>query len=190
MKITGKAKHVRAEFIRSWTQATLAILELHNLRLDSPQTEWTIRIKDLSKHYNHVTKEMGCGGYCSRSEREIAVSKTLKPDEMATVIIHEWIHAVEQWGDSNEKCCSTLTAKLKPIIAPIAEQLLEHYYRVKAYIAHTRPFMSYRVKEGEEDRYDKGQWVKTGAKDKYKDKEKERKRATVILLPGLAWKTK
>lgn len=187
MKITGKALHVRKEFIRCWTEATLTVLGLHNLRPQiipgfiSPSTDWTIRILDLSRHSVPLTGEMGIGGYCNLEKQEIGLEKTMSEEGMATAIVHEWIHAVEDWGDSNEKCCSTLTAKLKPLIAPLAENLMENYYRTAAYIAHTRKGMTYEVKlcpvtgallGG--DRYDDGQWVEVGAKDRFKESENHR----------------
>ena len=67
---------------------------------------------------------------------------------------------------TDEKCTSTLTARLKPVVARLAGVLLEEDNRNRAIFAHSRPGMAYTTK-GEGDRYDPDQWVHVGVKDKH-----------------------
>ena len=172
-KIKGKAKNCSKEFIRAWIQASASVLAYHNM----PVTDaYTIHILPKTHHtmmHNHITGG-GNGGWCNWSTHNIGLGDWLVAENMATVILHEMIHAgCGNFGDgTNEKCTSTLTAKLKPTVAVLAQTLLDNTYRNAAFFALTRKTktgkdMPYRSPEGEEDYYDDEQWFEVHPKDKY-----------------------
>ena len=169
--IKNTPKGVSREFVCSWVHATLSVCALHNRPLKG---DWVLKTKDLSKRKNAAVPGAGVGAYCSWTDQEIVLGTCMNyPSGAASAIVHELIHAC--FGDfghgTNEKCTSTLTAKLIPIIQPIAESMMGDYYRVKAFIAHTKPGMAYPTKSGEADYYDDSQYSvprKVGVEDSRK----------------------
>jgi len=172
MKITGKSKkNISKEFIRSWVYATSVVLAYHNYPIDVETLR--VEIKDLTKEINNVEPEAGVGGWAWPSENRIAISCWMEREDLASTIIHELIHigCVDFGEGTNEKCTSTLTAKLKKEIQPIAKNLVAGTYKRAAYFAHTK--IAYR-NNGDKDFYDNSQWEKVGVYDKYETKrEKE-----------------
>ena len=171
MKITGKLKkRISKEYLRAWIHATAIILEYHNYPIDLKTLR--VDILDLKDRVNRVDPDAGVGGLAWSGLNKIAISCWMNKENLASTIIHELIHigCVEFGEGTDEKCTSTLTAKLKKEIQPIAEILIEGTYRRAAYFAHTK--IAYRNK-GDKDFYDKSQWVKVGVKDKYKSKIKK-----------------
>ncbi len=166
MKIKGSMKSgISKPAIRAWLRASETVLRFHNR--DVNLDDWTIEIKDLSNR--KLKKVQGnCWGTCSRSSKTIQLHEGIPTlDQLATVILHEVIHAGFSWADqTDEKCTSTLTGKLKPTVQVIAQTILDATFKNSAYIAHTREGMSYENTNGE-DYYDKDQWTNVGATDKY-----------------------
>jgi|TARA_R110002051_G_scaffold65561_2_gene118788 hypothetical protein len=172
MKITGKSKkNISKEFIRSWVHATAVVLAYHNYPIDLETLR--VEIRDLRKKVNKVDPDAGVGGLAWYAQNRIAISCWMRKENLASTIVHELIHiGCGKFGEhTNEKCTSTLTAKLKKEIHPIAEILIEGTYKRAAYFAHTK--IAY-CNKGDKDFYDDSQWVKIGVKDKYKVKKKER----------------
>lgn len=171
MKITGKSKrNISKEFIRSWVYATSVVLAYHNYPIDLETLR--VEIKDLRKKVNKVDPDAGVGGLAWTGQNRIAISCWMRQENLASTIIHELIHigCVDFGEGTNEKCTSTLTAKLKKEIQPIAEILTDGTYKRAAFFAHTK--IAYRNKSGK-DFYDRSQWEKVGVSDKYKTKRKK-----------------
>ena len=165
MKITGKSKKsISKEFIRSWVYATSVVLAYHNYPIDLETLR--VEIRDLTKEVNYVEPDAGVGGYAWHEQNMIAISCWMEREDLASTIVHELIHigCVDFGEGTNEKCTSTLTAKLKKEIHPIADLLVEGTYKRAAYFAHTK--IAYRNKSGK-DFYDESQWVNVGVSDKY-----------------------
>jgi len=167
----GKSQTVSKEFIRAWLQASASVLAYHNMPVQE------VHIKVLPKTHpsmqgNTLTGGLN-GGWCNRSTKTIAIGDWQVADDVGSIILHEMIHlGCGSFGaGTDEKCTSTLTAKLKPTVAVLAQTLLDNTYRNAAHIALTRKTkngvdMPYRTSEG--DFYDKDQWIKTNPTDKYK----------------------
>ena len=153
--IRGTSSNVSKEFVRAWAHASVAVLSYHNHPLTRPIT---ITIKPLNR---------GIAGLHYRADGRIELCSRNSREQMATTILHEFIH--ECFGDfgagTNERCTSTLTARLKGDVQVLAAQLLEGTYRRAAYIAHTK--MSYRAAAGAGDSYDQDQYTPLGVEDKY-----------------------
>ena len=167
MNIKGSMKSgISKPAIRAWLRASESVLRFHNR--DVNLDEWTIIIKDLS-YFKHKKAPRGAWGTCSLSRKEIELHESIPNlDDLGTVILHEVIHAGFQWSDNtDEKCTSTLTSKLKPTVSSLAQTLLDNTFKNAAHIAHTRDGMGYVNKTGGNDYYDKDQYIKTGATDKY-----------------------
>ena len=171
MKITGKSKTVSREFVRAWVNASAAVLSYHNHHMDLDTL--TVRITDLRKRVNRITGG-GDSGVAYPSRNLIELSKFMSRECMATVVVHECIHiAVGDMGDdTDELCCSRLTAKLKPWVAKIAAVLQDGANNRAANFAHIK--IAYRNEPGKPDRYDANQWVKVGAVDKHRDRKAQR----------------
>ena len=152
--------------IRAWLRASETVLRFHNR--DVNLDDWTIEIKNLSER-KLKKAPAGCWGICTRSKKEIKLHEGIPNlDDLGTVILHEVIHAGFQWPDNTEeKCTSTLTSKLKPTVKVLAQTLLDNTFKNAAHIAHTRDGMGYVNKTGGNDYYDNDQYIKTGATDKY-----------------------
>ena len=89
--------------------------------------------------------------------------------KMATVILHEVIHQCCTFdANSNERCTSTLTAKLKPTVNAIARALCDNAYKNAAYLAHTQISYTTEAQGGTEDEYNHEQFNHLeGIKDKF-----------------------
>ena len=164
----GDAEHVTPEFIRAWSWATRAVLGFHNMTqacfgMEVLVTELEEGVAGRSTRYPNGTEVV-------IEAPLISLDKDNSAEQMATVIVHEFIHAMcGDFGEgTNEKCTSTLTAKLKPEVQVLANQLLEGTYRRAAFIAHTK--MSYKATDG--DHYDESQFDYTGVMNKYADRGK------------------
>lgn len=160
----GAAENVSTEFIRAWSWATRAVLGFHNMT-ESPSGQ-VVRVTELDGWAGWY--ESLAGTIFSTPVGLISLDKGNSPETMAMAIVHEFIHAMcGNFGeDTNEKCASTLTAKLKPDIKVLADQLLDGTYRRAAYFAHTK--LSYRNPKGKADYYDNDQYKDMGVADKYK----------------------
>ena len=159
MKLKGSMKSgISKPAIRAWFRASESVLRFHNR--DVNLDDWTIEIKDL--------KPQKAWGTCHRGSKTIEIHEDIPNlDNLGTVILHEVIHAGFKWASqTNEKCTSTLTGKLKPTVQAIAQKMLDNTFKNAAHIAHTREGMAYENTEGE-DYYDKDQWTNVGATDKY-----------------------
>ena len=166
MKIKGSmTTGISKPAIRAWLRASETVLRYHNR--DVNLSDWTIEIKDLSS-VKLKKSPRSCWGTCNRSSKTISLHEGIPTlEQVGTVILHEVIHAGFKWADqTNEKCCSTLTGKLKPTVQAIAQTMLDNTFKNSAYIAHTRSGMAYENTNGE-DFYDQDQWTKVGATDKY-----------------------
>jgi hypothetical protein len=164
----GDAEHVTPEFIRAWCWATRAVLGFHNMTqacfgMEVLVTTLERPVAGLMTRYPH-------GRDTAITAPLISLDKRCRAEGMATVIVHEFIHAMcGDFGEgTDEKCASTLTAKLKPEVQVLADQLLEGTYRRAAFIAHTK--MSYKATG--EDHYDDSQYDFTGVMNKYADRGK------------------
>ena len=159
MNIKGSMKTgISKPAIRAWLRASETVLRYHNR--DVNLDDWTIEIKNL--------KSQKAWGTCHRGSKTIELHEGIPHlDDLGTVILHEVVHAGFKWADqTNEKCTSTLTGKLKPTVAILAQTMLDNTFKNAAHIAHTREGMAYENTEGD-DYYDKDQYVGTGATDKY-----------------------
>ena len=159
-----KPLNTSKEQIRSFLTASYTVLGYHNL---FPRATVDVGIYDLTGE-----KYKGSAGIYIHSANTIGLEKTLCPEDMLTACLHESIHSVIDFGKgTDEKCTSTLTSKLKPDVAYIAQLLLNNTYQRAAYIAHTK--LSYRSKSG--DFYDDSQFRVIGVKPKYGNKGKKAK---------------
>jgi hypothetical protein len=159
MRIKGSMKTgISKPAIRAWLRASETVLRYHNR--DVNLDDWTIEIKDLTP--------INAWGRCRNGSKVIELHEGIPTiDQLGTVILHEVIHTGFRWGSqTNEKCTSTLTGKLKPTVAILAQTMLDNTFKNAAHIAHTREGMAYENTEGD-DYYDKDQYVGTGATDKY-----------------------
>ncbi len=159
MNIKGSMKTgISKPAIRAWLRASETVLRYHNR--DVNLDDWTIEIKNLSSQK--------AWGICRNGSKTIFLDENIPHlDDLGTVILHEVIHTGFRWGSqTNEKCTSTLTGKLKPTVAILAQTMLDNTFKNAAHIAHTREGMAYENTEGD-DYYDKDQYVGTGATDKY-----------------------
>jgi len=175
MKIKGTAKKVDLRFIRAWVHASICVLNYHNCPYPVNIETLTIEIKNLKKRINHVDGSKGLGGTANWETNTIELSKFLSPEGMANVILHEVIHLAHQdFGEGTlEFTTRTLETKLKPFVQQLAQPLSDNTQKVAAFIAHTKPGMSYR-NDLEKDYYNEtGAWEKVGAKDKYGAKKRD-----------------
>ena len=174
MKIIGTAKYVDLRFIRAWIHASICMLHYHNCPYPVDIETLNIKILDLSGRINKVDDTKGLGGTANWGTNTIELSKKSKPEEMANIILHEVIHlAFRDFGEGTlEWTTRTLETKLKPIVQEIAQPMIDSSQKVSAYIAHTKPGMSYR-NGGQQDNYNESRaWEKVGAKDKYGRKKR------------------
>mgnify|MGYP003119098739 FL=1 len=162
-ELRGRSDHVSREFIRGWIHATTCVLAYHGYLLDLHVL--TVKVRRLPE---------GTFGLACQDDYTIELSQVCKREELATTIVHECIHlAIGDFGEgTDEKCTSTLTARLKPEIEPMATALIDGTYRRAAFIAHTKKKqgggnMAYRNPEGEDDCYDTAEDVEVGVTDKY-----------------------
>jgi Zn-dependent peptidase ImmA (M78 family) len=160
-----KPVNTSREQIRSFLSASYTVLGFHNL---FPKQTIKIYIKDLD---SDECPFGGSSGLYNVKEMYIALNKNNNPEEMLTTCLHESIHSVCDFGyGTDEKCTSTLVAKLKADVAIIAQLLLDNTYKRAAYIAHTK--LAYRAKNG--DHYDDNQWRTVGVRSKYANKRVKR----------------
>jgi hypothetical protein len=151
--LKGKPVNVSREFVRAWVHATLCVMTYHGRQ---PPQGIVIRLAECSGHMGEWSELLG----------RVLLDSTLDAEDMATTIVHELVHACcGDFGDgTNEKCTSTLTAKLKPTIAIIAQAILDNTYKNAAYFAHTK--LTYRAVGG--DHYDTAEDAPVGVEDKYR----------------------
>lgn len=156
--IHGKAEHVSREQLRAYFHASLVVLGYHGM---TPKIQpFTVRIKSYVD---------GHAGQYSHDDGQIELLASLDGEAMLTVVIHETIHACRDFGEgTDEKCVSTLTARLKATVGQIAQILLDGTYQRAAFVAHTK--ISYKAKDG--DFYDRNQYRKVGVRGKYQRKRK------------------
>ena len=159
--IRGKTLTISSEEARAWIQATLCVLAYHNKPLKrNISISFVSRLPVDGRWY---------------VDGRIQVRNWIDPQATFTAIVHELIHeCVGEFGDetddTNEKCTSTLTARLKPEIAALAALLLEGTYRRAAWFAHTK--LSYKTKPEEEDYYDPAQNKHIPWQKKYRRKKR------------------
>lgn len=162
----GDAEHVSPEFIRAWCWATQTVLGFHNM--NHSRFGQSVRVSALEPGVSGLMTPYPNGRNTAITVPLIELSLHLNPEDMATTIVHEFIHAMcGDFGEgTDEKCTSTLTAKLKPEIQLLAKPLLDGTYRRAGIIAHTK--MSYRNKSIRRvDYYDDAQDDPIGVTDKY-----------------------
>jgi hypothetical protein len=164
MKLVGKHRHVSREFVRAWLHASAAVLAYHGRTIDLATLE--VRVKSMPA---------GEDGAAYPDANRIELDRDTTPEVAASTVLHEVIHLAcgtfcedDDTRDSDEKCTSTLTSKLKPEVAPIAQLLLDGTYKRAAYIAHTK--ISYRNEPGQPDYYDSTEDDAVGVKDKHRRK--------------------
>lgn len=152
--IKGKAVKCSREYVRAWLHASACVLAYHNKLLPDP-----IEVQ-LVEGFDHF-------GQWVESKKRIILRAEMSPEEMATTILHEVIHAAcGHFGDNtDEKCCSTLTARLKPEVHALAKPLCDGTYKRAGFIAHTK--LSYRT---DEDHYDTDEDRPIGVKDRFSRK--------------------
>lgn len=156
---TGPTK-VRREQVRAFLHATLMLLAYHNRMAPGPVTVRFLR--DL-RHDGKPADGLCCGLH-------IDLDLDLDHEAMLTACIHEMIHACIDMPDGSlEKCTSTLTARLKPDVARLAEVLVHKTYQRAAYLAHTK--IRY-VTDGP-DYYDRAQHAPIGVTP-YKARSRKR----------------
>jgi len=151
-KIKGKPSDCSREYVRAWLHASAVVLAYHNKIL--PSDTLVVLVEDLDL----------MGSWTPGLSR-MELRANLDPEDMATTILHEIIHAAcGSFGtNTEEKCCSTLCSKLKPEVHKLAQVLIDGTYKRAAYIAHTK--LSYIT---DEDHYDEAEDRPIGVKDKYK----------------------
>jgi len=162
--LVGKPTRVSREFVRAWVQASLAVLGFHNRHPEGPFTVFLVPASELPNLSVSGREHERAAACWSKSNQAISVNRDSSPEGMATYILHEVIHSCtgEDFGESDEHCCSTLTARLKPDVAKLARVLLEGTYKRAAFFAHTK--LSYRVSE---DHYNPEQHQSVGVTDRY-----------------------
>ena len=182
MKIKGKAKKVSREFIRSWASAAACVLNHHGYYIDL--STLSIKVCDLSKEQVKLTGETGAAGQAAPALNRIHLEKRNSKQEMARSILHEMIH-IGAWGNNiaagfgentDEKCTSTLNARLQPQVAKLAQILINGTYERAAYFAHTK--LSYRTDKDHYDEAEHATSIKT--KDKYKKQRSSHAVATEV----------
>ena len=164
-RLIGTPTGVTRSFVRAWLHASLCVMAFHHKPLTRPLVvQFRSEMGDTelggTRIGNHLLR---CDGYVVLDSL-ITLRRDLGPEQMATAIVHEVIHACfgNFGAGTNEKCCSTLTARLKPTVRMIAEELLFNMQKRAAYVAHTK--IAYRTSSG--DRYDDAQHEKLGVKDR------------------------
>jgi hypothetical protein len=167
--LTGTPNHVSREFVRAWLNASACVLAFHGYPIDLATLR--VRVVDLSKRTNHVTGG-GVGGTGCASTNTIELERSGDREWMATTILHECIHvAFGSFEDgTNELITSTLTAKLKPTAAKLAQVLQEDDNANRAHVAHRK--LSYMNEPGEPDRYNDAQDERIGVTDKHHERRK------------------
>lgn len=162
-QLKGKHKFVSKEQVRCFFDAAYAVLGNHGL---FPKQTVNIYIKDKIPGTTAIGGNPIAGIWIpSKSQINISHIGTYSEEILLTICLHEAIHSVIQFPpETLEKCTSTLTAKLKPAVAKVAEVLLDGIYQRAAYIAHTK--ISYKAKG--KDHYDYSQFNKVGVKPKYR----------------------
>ena len=190
--VTGKADHCSKQFIRAWVWASIATLSFHGFQLDEPIT---VKILDAShKEWttnNPFTGEPGwqAAGFWVPGKRQILLRADQSREGMATIILHEVIHCLcgSFESGSDERVCSTLTARLKPTVSAMAQPLIDNAEQNAAFVAHR--LIGYRSKEDQGDGYNDEQWVRTRTIDtvsrKKRAKELEKARAETPDAPQL-----
>lgn len=158
MKLKGKPLKVSREQVRAFLHASLTVLGYHNL---TPR--WPLKVS-IVKRINVICIDgnSAVGLHC---QGVIKLLSSLDAEVMLMTCLHECIHACASFPDgTEEKCVSTLTARLKPDVSRIAAVLLEGTYKRAAFIAHTK--ISYQATDG--DFYDEAQHTPVGVKTKYR----------------------
>jgi hypothetical protein len=157
--IRGKATNVSKEQVRAFATASLFLLGYHNMVPTLPLK--ISLVKSLGVDENGAET---LGKYLPFKEC-IHVLRSLDVEEMLTTILHEIIHATRDFGNgTDEKCTSTLTARLKPDVAKLAKILLNGTYKRAAFIAHTK--LAYKSEIGE-DYYDPAEDKRLGIETRY-----------------------
>lgn len=155
----GRPDACSFEFVRACLGATICILRFHNMKGPDDLLVQFVPVVDGDRTLAGISRG-----------RHIELARGLATELMATTIIHELIHEFANFGEgTDEKCTSTLTARLKPEIVKIAQVLVDGTYKRAAYLAHTK--MTYRA--AGDDHYDEAQWVEAGATDPYSRKDPE-----------------
>jgi|GEM_PF-2817131 len=157
-KIRGTAMDCSREYIRAWLHASACVLAYHGKILPG---EIKVRIAYMPG---------GDHGEWDAPKRTIWLHRRLDAEDMATTILHEVIHATcgSFGADTDEKCTSTLTARLRPDVKVLAQTLVDGTYKRAGYLAHTK--LSYIT---DEDHYDSAEDDPIGVKDRYGKRKKE-----------------
>jgi len=158
--IHGRPRHVSLEQLRAFLTASLMVLGYH--KLDPRILPIMVRIRrklDVAGRYHHAIGLM-------------ELRADLDPEEMLTVVLHETIHACARFpSGTEEKCVSTLTARMKPDVLRIADILLHGTYKRAAFLAHAK--LSYVARAG--DFYDPAQHKRIGVQTRYHRRRKAKR---------------
>lgn len=158
--LVGRTYGVSREQLRSFLAAASLVLAYHQW---APEHTVVVRLR---KRLPDDHMGMYCKGKCNDT---IVLRSTLNPEEMLTTVLHEWIHACRRFPEGmQEKCTTTLCARIKKDIARIAQVLVDGTYQRAAFLAHTK--MSYRPKG--DDHYDVAEDVPVGVKVRYLNKKR------------------
>lgn len=149
--LQGKSDRCSREFVRSWIDATIAVLRFHNL---PPERTIQIEFCDLGPVW----------GKCCIEDYWIKLHYDLTDDELSCTVVHELIHVLVQCRD--EKTCSTLNAKLRGQIGEIQKVLHKGHYQRAAWLAHRHSGMAYALREGERDHYNRREELRAGIPDR------------------------
>lgn len=153
-KITGKARHVSREQLRSFLHAAEVVLGYHGLVPTHPVVYVSVRWR-IKRGSRGLWLPGGT----------IYLDARLDLEQMLTTVIHEMIHECRAFPDgTDEKCVSTLTARIKPDVLKIADVLVDGCYRRAAYVAHTK--LAYPTKDSK-DFYDPAQDAAVGVRPRY-----------------------
>lgn len=150
MNIIGKPTKISKEEFRALAHACQTILEYHKLK--TPRLCAIQIVAQTVLDADH--KDKSAAGDYDHLEGLIRVTEGYDWSAMATILLHEMIHAYIFNTTGYEKVTSTLTARLKPDVIALANILVANTYKRAAYIAHTK--ISYRPKK--KDFYDDDQY--------------------------------
>lgn len=135
--VTGRHQTLSREEIRAMAQATLAVLEFHNLTPRTPVVKVRI-VHDIEVLDSDPGDPDRIVGRANRDEGSFRVVDDMTFQDTLTVVIHEIIHLCLSLKKSREKVVSTLTGRIKPDVAKVADVLVAGTYRRAGYFAHIK----------------------------------------------------
>jgi hypothetical protein len=156
--LKGKPTVVSREQVRSFLWGSLTVLGYHGWFPESIPLDVRFS-RDLG-----LDGGVSVAGLWISRERRVLLRSDLDHETMLMAVLHEVIHACRSFPTgTDEKCVSTLVARIKPDVAVLAHTLLAGTYRRAAFLAHTQ--LSYVAKG--DDFYDEDQHNKVGVVPRY-----------------------